>query len=268
LTESTAEARRVGRRAVNKARSFFEENGLIYQDVHLENDIGVDAYLTLASSGPNAGLSVRIQVKGRRKYKRALHVEERQRRLGFASFRSSDWKISLTSPLGFEGHHVIAMNERLRDIWRNSRPIYAIIQDPDDGELYFGNLARMADVLPLAQDLASSYDPDHPDRYSGRRASLGRYLERLHRQISRLNDEELRVHETWLPLYQDWKLTPEGLERFLETASKEAAQPLPDYVPYVGGEVPIYVTYPDGTIGPSREALDAERRLGLRATAL
>lgn len=267
MNESSAEARRVGLRAVNRARTFFEENDLIFQQVNVENDIGVDAALTLARTGPNAGLAARLQIKGGRTYKRSLHVDERQRRLGYASFRSTDWRINLTSALGFEGHHVIDMNERLRDIWRNSRPIYAIVHDPDDDELYFGNLARMADVLPLAQDLAGSYDRAgrNQDAFSPR---LGRYLARLHEQVSSLSEDQLRLHKTWVPLYQDWRLTPDGLDRFLETVSKEAAQPLPDYAAYVGGEVPIYVTYPDGTIGPSREALDADRRLGLRATAL
>jgi hypothetical protein len=70
---------------------------------------------------------------------------------------------------------------------------------------------------------------------------------------------------TWVPLYQDWQLPPDGLVRFLNTTSKEAAQPIPDYA-YVGGEVPDYATYPDETIGPSCEALEEHRWLGLRIT--
>jgi hypothetical protein len=266
MRESNTDARRVGLRAFNKAKTFFEENGLIFQTVNQENDIGVDAILTLARTGPYAGLSVRMQIKGGRAYKRRLHVEERQKRLGYASFRDSDWGIKLAPARDFEGHHVVDMNERLRDIWRNSRPIYVIVQDPDDGELYFGNLARMADVLPLAQDLVRSYDPTRPDQYTDS-PRLGSHLSRLHSKVSGLSEDELRLYKTWVPLYQDWQLTPDGLDRFLHTASKEAAQPIPDYT-YGGGEVPVYVTYPDETIGPSREALEAHRRLGLRITAL
>ena len=170
----------------------------VFQTINLENDIGIDANLTLARTGPYAGLSIRLQIKGGRAYKRQLHLEERQKRLGYASFRSSDWKISLTPARGFEGHHVVDMNERLRDIWRNSRPIYVIVQDPDDGELYFGNLARMADVLPLAQDLVHSYDPSESDQRANSQP-LGRYLARLHKKASRLNDDELRLYKTWGP---------------------------------------------------------------------
>jgi hypothetical protein len=56
------------------------------------------------------------------------------------------------------GRHVIDMDSRLRTVWRNSRPIYVIVHDPDDDELYYGNLARMADVMPLDQDIAATYD--------------------------------------------------------------------------------------------------------------
>lgn len=266
MSESSVEARRVGLRALNKTKTFFEENDLTFQPVNLENDIGVDAVLTLARTGPHAGLSVKLQIKGGRKYKRRRHLEDRQKRLGYASFRGSDWRISLEPALGFEGHHGVEMNERLQDIWRNSRPIYVIVHDPDDDELYFGNLARMADVLPLAQDLAGSYDPARPSEYVDA-PRLGKHLARLHDSISSLSDDELRLHMTWVPLYQDWRLTPDGLNRFLHTARKEAAQPWPKYS-YIGGEVPTLVTYPDETIGPSLEVLEAHRRLGLRITPL
>jgi hypothetical protein len=98
MSESSGEARRVGLRAFNKAKTFFEENDLIFQAVNQENDIGVDAVLTLARTGPHAGLSVKLQIKGGRAYKRHLHLEERQRRLGYASFRDSDWRIRSLNP--------------------------------------------------------------------------------------------------------------------------------------------------------------------------
>jgi hypothetical protein len=124
----------------------------------------------------------------------------------------------------------------------------------------------MADVLPLAQDLAASY-PASIDDGKGDSSPFARHLARLHERVSALSDEKLRLYKTWVPLYQDWRLSPDDLTRFLDTAGKEAVQPIPDYSDS-GGEVPVYVSYPDGTIGPSREALEAGRRLGLRSTPL
>jgi Domain of unknown function (DUF4365) len=251
--------RRTGNRAVNRARTFFEENDLIFEEVDLRNDIGVDAILTLARSGLNAGLSIRLQIKGGRKYKRQRHIEERHRFMGYASFRSSDWNLALTPSRGFEGHHVIDIDTRLRDIWRNSRPMYVIVQDPDDGELYFGNLARMADVLPLDQDLVKTYERSSPNAHDDSPRLL-RYLTRLHTNISHLSEDELRHYKTWMPLYPDLRVTPDGLDRFLEAARAEARQPIPDPTYPATGEIPTFVNYPDGTIGLSREALDMIRR--------
>ena len=231
---------------------------MMVEKIDQENDIGIDAILTLARSGRDAGLSVNLQIKGGRKYKRKLHVDERCRRRGYGSFRSGDWRLQVKPALGFEGHHVIDMDSRLRAVWRNSRPIYVIVHDPDDDELYFGNLARMADVEPLAQDLASSY------RDKGAQADrFDEYLASVYKKVSHLNEDKLRDYKTWVPLYPDLRLTPDGLERFLTAARAEARQPIPDLSPNTGGAVPIYVTYPDGTIGPSRDALDARDRLGL-----
>lgn len=252
-------SRRVGNRAINKARTFFEENDLIFEEINQRNDIGVDAVLTLARSGVDAGLSVRLQVKGGEKYKRKLHVDERYSRRGMASFRGSDWQIRLKPALGFEGYHVIDMDSRLRTVWRNSRPIYVIVHDPDDDELYFGNLARMADVEPLDQDLAESYESIDDSMDDSR---FYRHLESVHKRVSRLSKDKLRLHKTWVPLYPDLRLTPDGLDRFLKSARAEARQPTPN-PSNTGGKVPIYVTYPDGTMGLSREALNAEYRLRL-----
>jgi hypothetical protein len=244
--------------AYNKTKSFFNANGLMVEKIDQENDIGIDAILTLARSGADAGLNVNLQIKGGRKYKRKLHIDERFRRIGYVSHRQVDWQLSadVTPPRGFEGHHVVDMDSRLRIVWRNSRPIYAIVHDPDDEELYFGNLARMADVEPLDQDLASAYVPDGTSQGNKR-------LTRAYKRISGLSEVKLRDHKTWIPLYPDLRLTPDGLERFLKAARAEARQPIPDRSPYDGGEVPIYVTYPDGTVGLSREALDTRDRFGL-----
>lgn len=109
--------------ACNKTKSFFNANGLMVEKIDQENDIGIDAVLTLARSGPDAGLSVNLQIKGGRKYKRRLHVNERYRRIGYASHRQVDWQLSadITPPCGFEGHHVVDMDSRLRVVWRNRR---------------------------------------------------------------------------------------------------------------------------------------------------
>jgi hypothetical protein len=251
--------RRVGFRAVNETRAFFEENDLIFEEVDLRNDIGIDAHLTLARTGSDAGLSVRLQIKGGERYKRQLHVDERYRRIGQASYRAADWQLwrEITPPRGHEGHHVVDIDVRLRAIWRNSRPIYVIIYDPNDGELYFGNLARMADLAPLDQDLANVYERmGRPNDDS----PFHRHLARVYDRISRLSQDQLRHHKTWIPLYPDLRLTPDGLDRFLVAARAEARQPIPDPTDPATGEIPTYVTYPDGTVGLSREVLDYIRR--------
>jgi hypothetical protein len=255
LANDNNASRRVGKAAVNKVRTFFEDNGLIFNKIDQEDDIGIDATLVLARTGPDAGLPVGLQIKGGRKYKRNLHVDEWYRRRGHASFRSGDWKLwkEITPPRGFEGHHVVDIDLRLRTIWRNARPVYVIVHDPDDDELYFGNLARMADVEPLAQDLAEAFE-----RMGGQEdnSPFCRYLKGVHKRISALNEDQRRSSKTMIPLYPDLRLTPDGLDRFLAQALVEARQPRPAPNGW-GGGVPIYVTYPDGTVGLSREALDA-----------
>ena len=110
-------ARRWALRAVNDSRTFFEDNDLIFQEIDLRNDIGKDAVLDLARSGDDAGLTVALQIKGGRKYKR-------------------------------KNGHSIPIDDRLRKIWRNSIPIFVIVLDPDDKELYWGNLTVMAKMAP------------------------------------------------------------------------------------------------------------------------
>ena len=260
-------SRRIGNRAVNKAQTFFEEyegHDFLFERIDQRNDIGIDAILTLAQFGPDAGLSVSLQIKGGNEYKRKLHVDERYRRKGQASYRSTDWQLSpdVTPPRGFEGHHVIDINSRLRDVWRNSRAIYVLVQDPDDGELYYGNLARMADVEPLSQDLADAYVRMGAPKDD---SAFHRSLANAYKKVSEIGGDErkLRNYKTWIPLYPDLRLTPDGLDRFLESVRAEARQPIPDRSD-AAGEIPIYVTYPDGTIGLSREALDAIRHRELK----
>jgi len=80
-----SQSRREERRAVNAARTFFEEHDLVFQEIDLRNDIDQDAILDFARSGPNAGLSVALQIKGGRKYKRsaghAIPVDSRLRKI-------------------------------------------------------------------------------------------------------------------------------------------------------------------------------------------
>ena len=251
--------RRIGNRAVNKAQDFFEEHDMIFQRVSQENDIGVDALLTIARSGPDAGLSVRLQIKGGKSYKGKLHIDARYLKRGMASYRSVDWKLwkEVRPPQGFEGWHIVDMDSRLQNVWRNSRPIYIIVQDADDGELYWGNLAIMADVEPLDQDLAESFtrlsteDKDDSPFY--------KHLESIHKRVSRLNERQLGKHKTWIPLYPDLQLTPDGLEGFMNSARALARYPMPD--PERGGDSPpLFVRYADGHVGLSREALEARRR--------
>ncbi|MEV0307474.1 DUF4365 domain-containing protein [Nonomuraea fuscirosea] len=117
--------------AVNKTRTFLEHNGLIYQDIDLRNDIGKDAILDLAADGSDAGLSVALQIKGGRKYKQ-------------------------------KAGRVIPINARLRRVWRNSSmPVYVIVHDPDDGELYWGDLMTMAQNV---SDTAKSVRVQPDDR--------------------------------------------------------------------------------------------------------
>jgi hypothetical protein len=118
LGSSSGQSRREERRAVNASRAFFEEHDLVFQEIDLRNDIGKDAILDLARSGHDAGLSVALQIKGGQKYKR-------------------------------KNGHSIPIDLRLRKIWLNSSlPVYVIVRDVEDGELYWGDLRRMIDTLP------------------------------------------------------------------------------------------------------------------------
>jgi Domain of unknown function (DUF4365) len=56
--------RRVGLRAFNKTKSFFNEHDMIFEKIDLESDIGIDAILTFARRGQDAGRFVNVQVKG------------------------------------------------------------------------------------------------------------------------------------------------------------------------------------------------------------
>ena len=59
------------RAAVNAARSFFEANGCVFQEVDQGNDYGKDAYVDLVDGDKVSGHCIALQIKGGKKYKRA-----------------------------------------------------------------------------------------------------------------------------------------------------------------------------------------------------
>lgn len=119
MSDRSTRSRRVERRAVNDSQTFFEDHDLIFQEIDLRNDIGKDAILDLARSGADAGLSVALQIKGGKKYKR---------RTG----------------------HAIPLDHRLRYVWSNSSlPVFVIVRDVDDGNLYWGNISHMLAATPI-----------------------------------------------------------------------------------------------------------------------
>jgi Domain of unknown function (DUF4365) len=102
--------RRVGLRAFNKTKSFFNEHDMIFEKIDLESDIGIDAILTFARRGPDAGRFVNVQVKGGKTYKRATHIDEFYSKYrGMASLRSTDWRLwkEIEPPRGYERHHIV-----------------------------------------------------------------------------------------------------------------------------------------------------------------
>ena len=213
-------ARAIGRRAVGKARSIFEEDDMIFQEVQQQNDNGKDAVLGLAWSGADAGLMVWLQIKGGRKYK--LRGPNRLRDMDYRFNGEFGYR-----PVGEEGRHIIPINARLRRIWSDSRPIFILVQDPDDEEMYFGNLARMADLAM-------------PDE----------------NQIPLYPDLRIRPPD---PTLEPFEQDRTELDRFIEAARAEARCPIPP-IETAGTEVANFVKYPDGTIGPSPHALEAIRR--------
>jgi hypothetical protein len=211
----------MSRRAVNRAKSIFEEDEMIFTEVHQRSDNGKDAVLGLAWSGPDAGLIVWLQIKGGGEFK----LKGKPNRL-----RDMDYRFNHEfgyRPVGEEGRHVIPIDNRLRRIWSDSRPIFVLVHDPDDEELYFGNLARMADLaLP-----GESQVPLYPD---------------------------LRIRPPD-PLLEPYEQNRTELDRFKEAVRAEARCPLPE-AGSSGPEASRFVNYPDGTLGPSPQALELIRQ--------
>ena len=117
-------------RAFNKTKSFFNEHDMIFEKIDLESDIGIDAILTFARRGPDAGRFVNVQVKGGKAHKRATYIDEfYSKHRGMASLRSTDWRLWKEPPRGYEGHHIVDLDARLKAVWHNARPTYVIVQD-------------------------------------------------------------------------------------------------------------------------------------------
>jgi hypothetical protein len=213
-------SRVLARRALNRARAIFEEDELIFTEIHQRGDSGKDAVLGLGWSGPDAGLLVWLTVKGGEEFK----LKGKPNRL-----RDMDYRFNHEfgyRPVGEEGRHVIPIDNRLRRIWSDSRPIFVLVHDPWDEELYFGNLARMADLALPGEDQV----PLYPD---------------------------LRIRPPD-PTLEPYEQNRSELDRFKEAVRAEARCPIPPAA--TAPESTRYVNYPDGTLGPSPHALELIRR--------
>jgi len=99
------------RAAVNVARTFFEANGCIFQEVSGDNDYGKDAYVDLTFGGQVTGLCAALQIKGGESYRRTA------------------------------GGYVIPLDDDHAKLWRSSTvPIFGIVHDQSDGKLRWCNI--------------------------------------------------------------------------------------------------------------------------------
>jgi hypothetical protein len=101
------------RAAVNAARTFFEANGCVFQEVSGDNDYGKDAYVDLTFGGQVTGLCVALQIKGGESYRRT------------------------------GGGYVIPLDDDHAKLWRSSTvPIFGVVHDPSDGKLRWCNISQ------------------------------------------------------------------------------------------------------------------------------
>lgn len=119
------------REAVNAARSFFESNGYVFQEVDAANDYGKDAYIDIAEGERITGFCAAVQIKGGASYRRP------------------------------DGSYFIPLDESHRKIWQESTlPVLGLVHDPDDGFIRwcsvsaFVNLEQNATAssIPVAAD--------------------------------------------------------------------------------------------------------------------
>lgn len=102
--------RKTERAGVNAARSLFESNGCVFQEVELGNDYGKDAYVDLTDGDEVTGLTVALQIKA-----------------GASYARGSDFAIPV------EGHE---------ELWRSSTvPIAGIVFDPTHSVPYWCDIS-------------------------------------------------------------------------------------------------------------------------------
>src|SRR5690349_5075466 len=97
------------RAGVNAARTLFEAEGCLFQEIELRNDYGKDAYIDRGENGQVSGACVALQIKSGAKYRRAsgyaIPVEEHER------------------------------------IWREATlPVAGLVHDPEDGSLHWVNI--------------------------------------------------------------------------------------------------------------------------------
>jgi len=105
------------RSGVNAARTFFEKEGCIFQEVSLENDYGKDAYLDIGDDQTASSTCAALQIKSG------------------ASYQSTN---------GYK----IPLDANDFDYWRSSTvPIIGIVHDPDDNGLRWVNITEFLDRL-------------------------------------------------------------------------------------------------------------------------
>lgn len=114
--------RRTERAAVNAARSFFEDNECVFQEIDGANDYGKDAYVDVGNAGLVTGTCAALQIKG------------------WKSFRTTS------------GDYRLPMDDDHRRVWRESTvPVIGIVHDPDDGQLRWVDISAALRARPDAK---------------------------------------------------------------------------------------------------------------------
>jgi hypothetical protein len=116
--------RRTERAAVNAARTFFEDNECVFQEIDGANDYGKDAYVDIGDEGLVTGTCAALQIKGGR------------------SFRTPN------------GDYRLPVDDDHRRAWRESTvPVIGIVHDPDDGQLRWVDISASLRVRPDAKSI-------------------------------------------------------------------------------------------------------------------
>lgn len=114
------------RAAVNAARTFFEANGCVFQEVSGDNDYGKDAYVDLTFNGQVTGLCAALQIKGANSYRQT------------------------------GGSYLIPLDDDHAELWRSSTvPVFGIVHDPLDGKLRWCNISEFLNSLEGGRLLGS-----------------------------------------------------------------------------------------------------------------